>query len=576
MKEITHTVASFCGINENPEPTECNGTTAVSMKNFTVTPDLRLRVRDAIVRKMNDIDEEIVQIWSGILGTNEYILVVTDSGYYRYSTASDRVIELGARTGGDVSLIPFGSQLYITTGSVYSVFNGYTVTAAAGYVPLVAVSVPPTGGGVTYEAINMLSQSRRKRYSPDGTATEFVLGEAPLNGINRIVLNGTTLASTDYTADLTNGTVTFATAPAEGINTLEISYAVTAQARETVDKCRFGCTFGGGNDTRMFLYGNPDHPDRRYYSELADGNPSAVYFPENNYTVIPGHRITSLVRHYDRQIIFTSSAAFYSTDELRQDESGQYYHSFPVYSLNSEKGHIITSAPSLLIDNAPVSVCGDGIYRWQSTAVRDERNAVKISGRVDSIVKSMLAERDTYPIRMHDVAAKRELWIYTKKSNALIYNYGLDVWYYYDGLPCSAIGDVNGKMMIGSADGGVFEFSSTALKDLGTQAIDFHYETQYMDMGEKTKLKSVTEMIVKVANGRKTAFRVKLSADGDANTSGFVDCACDGVQTGQSTGIERMRRRMILPRFSGVRMRIEKKEAGSVCEILSLTLKARV
>ena len=57
------------------------------------------------------------------------------------------------------------------------VWDGESLTDVAGYRPMVAVSVPPAGGGTALEQINKLCPQRRARFSPDGTEKVFVLPE---------------------------------------------------------------------------------------------------------------------------------------------------------------------------------------------------------------------------------------------------------------------------------------------------------------------------------------------------------------------------------------------------------------
>ncbi|HPE94782.1 MAG TPA: hypothetical protein PLT66_01780, partial [Bacillota bacterium] len=333
-----YTVQSFTGIDER-KVTGGFGS-AVSMNNIRITSGKKLAVRSAIIRKMPDVNEKIILIWSGKVNNYDSVIVVTTGSVYAYKEEYDAYILLYSVNTASAQAFLFGDILYILTGNKYLAFNGIAVGQVTGYVPLIAVSTPPTGGGTIYEGINLLTSQRRQLFSPDGSASDFYLAEQNIDSIVYVKNGGLNIASQYYACDLATGIVHFTMPPASGTNTLEICYTAGENNRTLIDECTGGCTYGSGSDTRVFLFGNPDHPERRFHSELANGQPSAAYFTSTGYTEIPGHRITSIVRHYDRQLIFTATAAFYSTDELREDGNGKYYHSYPVYSLNSEKGHI--------------------------------------------------------------------------------------------------------------------------------------------------------------------------------------------------------------------------------------------
>ena len=51
----------------------------------------------------------------------------------------------------------FSGNLYLLNGSQYRVWNGTALTDVGGYRPLVAVSVPPAGGGTALEQINKMT-----------------------------------------------------------------------------------------------------------------------------------------------------------------------------------------------------------------------------------------------------------------------------------------------------------------------------------------------------------------------------------------------------------------------------------
>lgn len=567
----TITAQSFIGIDERAVTGGFGS--AVSMSNLKITGSGGMKVRDAIVRKMPDVNEKIILIWSGKVRSYDCVVVVTTGGVYSYEEQTGAYLLLYGIAIESAQAFLFGDMLYILTGRKYLAYNGIAVGAVTGYVPLIAVSTPPAGGGTLYEGINLITPQRRQLFSLDGVSDDFQLAEKGLSSIVYVKINGVSISSQNYTHDLTNGIVHMHTVPGAGTNTLEICYSVGENERELLDGCTGGCTYGSGNDTRVFLFGNPDYPVRRFHSELAGGLPSAAYFTATGYTEIPGHCITSIIRHYDRQLIFTKTAAFYSTDELLADSTGRYYHSYPIYSLNSEKGHIAAATQACLIDNCPVTVCGDGIYKWTSTAVRDERNAVCISERVAGRVREMIENNDDHPVRLFDNACKTELWVYNDLGSALIYNYGADVWYYYTGLHTCIVGSLKAEMLMGSSTGGLYCFSDTQTLDFGTTRIAFSYESGYCTLGGVCGEKNISELSVCLRPDRETAFSLTLMADGDEKTTCSSLVSASPPESGDAGLVKRVRR-VSLRRLTAAKLVINDCTDGAVCNIVSFSVKA--
>ncbi len=140
------------------------------------------------------------------------------------------------------------------------------------YVPTTTVSAPPAGGGASLEAVNLLTGKRINTFVGDGKSTEFHLDARELDRMPlTAAVDGTevAIASVDYDA----GTVALASAPADGQGRDNVSIAFSKTvpgAADTINKCRIAGLYGGKNDTRVFLAGNPDEPHCDWQSGLYD------------------------------------------------------------------------------------------------------------------------------------------------------------------------------------------------------------------------------------------------------------------------------------------------------------------
>ena len=370
---------AFRGLDERVRFSD-NLSTAQELTNYCVTESRTIRKRPG-QRMVLTTNVPIDGMWSGYLGTEHHFLYAAGGVLYRAGAdfASKQII--GSIGSGRCTFFEFNKQVYIKTPTRYSKYDGSEVHEVAGYIPLVIVGSTPAGAGEPFEDVNLLTTSRRAQFVTTATDKVYHLPEKGLDGITNILLDGQYGVVTLASSDKENGTVTFTNPLGEG-HILEIMYRAGEDKRDTILQATGVMLFGGSTDGHVFLWGNPDHPNVRYHSELADGQPSAEYFPENNYTVIGDSEITDIISQYDRQLIFTKDRAFYSYCELQTDALGNTYASFPVYNLNGEKGSLLRNV-GCIMENDPVTLCADGLNRWTSTTVENERNAKCFSEPVE-------------------------------------------------------------------------------------------------------------------------------------------------------------------------------------------------
>lgn len=403
-----------------------------SMRNY------RLNAESALEKRPNrtlvlDAPAKIEGIWKGVIGGSEQTLISAGGTLFSFDRDNASLATIGAIGSGSCDFFMFGGALYILNGTKYCKYDGSSVCEVAGYVPCVAVSCAPGGEGTPYEPLNALNPARRQLFNGSGTDTVYKLAETDLDSVSYVKIDGT--EEHHYVADLTAGEIRFTDPPASGLDNVEVCYVKNDNGRSRITKCRKAMQFGGNSDGRIFLWGNPDSPDCRFYSDIADGVPSAEYFPVNNFTVIGDSEITCIVQQYDRQLIFTRERAYYSYCELKEDAGGRIRSSFPVFSLNGGKGCLISTG-GCVIDNRPVTFCGDGLNVWESTGVENEKNAVCVSGALCETMRYAVQalESGTVP-KLFDHQYRRELYFILGPA-AYVYNYGTKRWYLLDGFGC--------------------------------------------------------------------------------------------------------------------------------------------
>lgn len=432
----------------------------------------------------NDSDTVVRGLWSGFVAGQEVLCAACNGYLWQLSRGEDGSWSKTAcgtiDTDEDVFMFGFSDSLYLLNGSQYRVWNGTALTDVGGYRPLVAVSVPPEGGGTALEQVNKLTGARRVRVSPDGTATVFHLPEQNLASVDYVqyVASGTDITS--YDVSLTDGTVTIAPAPAEGTNSIEIGYSVTEDTAAEIRAMRYAELYNGSQDTRVFVYG--DGTNRCFYSGIDyDGLPRADYFPDLNVAHVGDENtpITAMIRHYDRLLCFKLDSAWaigYSQVTLAD---GWVTAGFYVAPINRSVGNC-APGQAVLVENRPRTLDGRSVVEWKSTSSSgningDERNAERVSQRVDETIRTFdLATAKTF----YDKYA-HEYYVIGADGTALVHGIDADAWYVYTNFAAKCLINYMDELYFGTADGYLRHFSTLYFSDEG-EAIDAYWESGSM------------------------------------------------------------------------------------------------
>ena len=175
-----------------------------------------------------------------------------------------------------------------------------------GYIPLVTISKSPSGGGTSYEALNMLQPAFEEQFlvsSDDANEKNFYLS---FNGLDDTPVKAWVLSSvgnwdekvegTHFSVDRAAGLIKFTNAPGvtpvAGEDNVKIrAYRTVGGYADRISKCTNGTLFGvGGAADRLFVTGNPDYPNWDFYSEQYD----PTYFPDTGYSAL-GSKASAIV-----------------------------------------------------------------------------------------------------------------------------------------------------------------------------------------------------------------------------------------------------------------------------------------
>lgn len=570
-------IRAFLGLNENPD-----GETTLKvgefsrMRNFRITQDRHLQKRPGAKALLQlptvGTGPHLFGVWHGMVGGQEHTLANYDGKLLDVDLTAHTWREVGTAAAASTQFFGFGGKVYALDGSHYQAWDGGAGQFAEveGYIPLIQTATTPGGSGSRLENVNRLNGKRRVEFSPDGTAKTFQLPEKNISQILGVKVDG--VQSQGHTTDWAAGTVTLTTAPAEGTNTVEVTYQKGTGARSEVTGMRFAELFNGAADTRVFLYG--DGSNRAIYSgvEYTTGQPSAEYFPDLGEVAVGESNtpVTALTRHFGRLMAYKPGSAWVITAGDLTTQSGRLTAAFYVTPVNRQFGNEAMGQVKLL-ENDPLTLEGGSAYQWHNSGgyiSNNENNAKRISDRVAETLSGF----DMTKVRTYNIKGNHEFWL-MHGADALIYNYANDTWYFYQDLPFRELVEADGMLFGFAPDGRVVHFHRAYRKDCEA-VIDCYAETGAMDFGRDWQQKyspvlfvairpeNHARIYVTVESNRRSGYPEKL-VSANLSTLANVDFAHFSFVTNRKPQVRRLRLKVKKAAFYRIIFKSRDKSATS-------------
>ena len=300
------------------------------------------------------------------------------------------------------------------------------------YIPLVISGGTHSGGGVSVEPLNILSDYFRAKYTATDEANVFRL-PSYTTGVRSVMIGENTYAAADAgeyrPAD---NTFVLKDTPADGTE-LEFvcnhSDEGVRSARRTFFDMRYYEHYNGATDTRTFFYGNGSN--LCYYTGVP-AHGTGLYVPAGNELAVDfsASPITGMVRHYSRLLVFKPDGVDAITYEPVTLEDGSVIAGFYLRPVSREYGNE-AMAQVRLVNNSARTLSSKGVYDWHLSAgnYRDERYAKRVS----NAVSKTLAEADLSGVITCDDEDTKTWYAFLNDAdnNVLVHRYDLDAWCLY-------------------------------------------------------------------------------------------------------------------------------------------------
>lgn len=240
-------------------------------------------------RTVQSLGDTVYGLFGAEFGGTVKRLVHSGTKLYAWADDGTPAVLLSGLPRRKSRAVFLAGKLWIVTGGGFYSYDGTEakrVSASGAYVPTTTITRSPSGGGVSYEAVNLLTPYRKNAFQTDGKSVKFTLdGEIDASGAVRAWVWGEEV--TDFTLDRAAGTITFPSAPAApdagASDGLVVQFPHTVEGyADRIDKCTIITTYGVGSNDRVVLSGNPDCPNLDWTSGLYD----PTYMPDLGYAAV--------------------------------------------------------------------------------------------------------------------------------------------------------------------------------------------------------------------------------------------------------------------------------------------------
>jgi hypothetical protein len=491
---------------------------------------------------LHRIEGPVHSEWHGEINGEKHFIAHGGTKLYKFTDNSIEVIRENVNNAKSTAFFmrefDDTGKIYILTGEEFLCYDGETVKTVAeiAYVPTILISRNPTGGGTVYEGVNLLTPKRIESYLGTDTDKVYQLSANNIDSVDKIEVrqeDGTnkTLETSEYTADLKTGKVTFTSAYkaiVTGQDNVFITYSKTIKGyADRINHCTIVDLYGVGGSNRVFLSGNTEYKAYDWYSDIFRPN----YFPDLNYSIV-GTSDTAIMGYQKLgkyQVVVKEdnqqdSTVFQRWGELNEDGTVTFRIEQGIAGI----GAIAKKCFGVLGDE-PLFLSRQGVQAITSNTITAERTIRNRSFFVDSYLTTeeglenavACVWNDFYILCVNGVAyvldGKNKSY---KERSIASYDYNYEC-YYWTNIPAVSLLSVKGDLYFGTADGRICKFNTDKDKmdrynDDG-QAIVASWSTTNDDDNAPHLYKSMTKKgcLVTIKPYTRSSGTIYVSKDGN-------------------------------------------------------------
>lgn len=464
------TIDTFLGADFTNSPAAVDESRSPNCKNMI--RDVPGKVRKCMGYKTIDTYDEQINGYHSIHG-DEYGIVhagtkLYHNGVLKYSDANN------ARSRS----WQFDNKLYIIDGKKMLVWDGENIKLSSDVakIPTVTIAKKPSGGGTSYEDLNLIQPGFTELFlgTESDTAYHLTFGGLDATTVKAWILNSSgtwveKIEGTDFTVDRENGIINFTSAPGVSPVTGEDNVKITAYRTvsgyaDRINKCSIGIQYGiNGAMDRLFLSGNPDYINQDWFSEQND----PTYFADTSYgslgtakSAIMGYSVINnyLAAHKDEN----------ETDQFIVLREGVIVNDKPAFrTVNTLQGAGAIAKDSFgYLSSEPLFLTRLGVYAITAQDITGEKygqnRSFYLNGRLldESNLEKAFAfvYKDMYWLCVNDVAYILDGLQPLQTDKSLPYSTRQYVGFYRTNIPANCMWEKEGELYFGTKDGRICKF----------------------------------------------------------------------------------------------------------------------
>ncbi len=427
-------LSSFGGVDMRSSVGPDNAAESV---NYRIMPDGSLMRRNGF-KKMLTLPQRPSCIASVTRSGEKQLLAVAGDRIYALDLDSGSSMALPGvlnDSPDESALVPFKEKLLVFDGKMISLITDTGIELPTGYAPLYGKDWHPLNGGTVYESMNILTKNVRIGFKGVAGIGEICLPEN-VESLLRIEINGVPLHI--YTYDAEDRIISSNYFTHDNINIVVwCTLKDYSSEYQRLNACRSAVSVGGGKTVTVFCNRTPsaEHivfrslpvsDEDLEHSRRGFPNSDEFYFPESGaFSVGVGDLpVRTILPFGNRAIVYNDEAAWWVSADTE----------CPECTLLCDGVGCTSPGAAVICDDLPVSLCGDGVYRW---APELEAYNDLIVGCISLPVTPLIDDEFGSRGKLITDRRTRELWLYDPESATrpvLVYDRDARHWYSFSGF----------------------------------------------------------------------------------------------------------------------------------------------
>ena len=391
------------------------------------------------------------------------------------------------------------------------------------YTPVTMLNAHPSyGSGDTYQPENRLSPKKTIRYNALADAKIYKLPVQNVDSVVQVKVDG--VVTTDYTADLAAGTVTFNAAPPvtepATNNTVEITYSkANPDALSSIMDCEYAMVAGGDTNLCILLAGCDAQPNAVFWNDRDNLSMNPAYWPMTYYNLVGDTEdpVTGFGRQYSDLIVLKEHSVGkleFGAETANVDDRNSI--SFSYVNINSKVGCDLPWSIQLIENNLVFCNTYQGVQIVRSSSAAYENNVECISRNVNGQSKKGLL----YDVRQADVVTSFDdddrYWL-CANGNVYAWDYVLSTsenpsWFFFT--------NISGVSYFRDSENNLYHLDSRGrVTRFGRHFTDYEgpieklYQFPAQDFGSYEYLKDITRCVFSVRSDTDSIVDIEYQSD---------------------------------------------------------------